>query len=412
MQLTNANDRCPLAFRPILHNLAPNRTHTTELADDTWSCEPMKIEKVESLLFGTAYVVRITTDTGLTGLGQTACWGYPRAVESIVTDFADYLVGQDPLRIEHHHQYCYRMLPFRGNAVSGAVSAVDIALWDIKGKHYGAPVWDLLGGRCRDRVRLHLLIGGDTPATVAKSVGEAKADGFTAVKFDPLASGYADWTQEKLVRHARAVCDAARQAGGEDVDLICEVHRKLTPMTAIALAESLKEYNLLFLEDPIQIDTLDTQGAIAKRTSVPIGNGERLNTIWEFRELLERGGPQYVRPDVGLAGGLTHCKKIAAIAESYHCAVVTHNFLGPLITMASIHLDVAIPNVVTQEYTLADESDEHAVYRVAAKRQGGWFPAPEAPGLGVELDDARLADLPHRPMREGKPPLRDDGSVA
>jgi galactonate dehydratase len=372
----------------------------------------MKIEKIESLLIDTGYVVRITTNTGLSGIGQTACWGYPQAVQSIVEEFTAYLIGQDPLRIEHHWQYLYRMLPFMGNAVSGAISAIDIALWDIKGKHYGAPVWDLLGGKCRDKVRLHLLIDGDSPDALSKSVIAAKKEGFTAVKFDPLTSGYADWTQDKLIRHTQEMCGAAREAGGSDVDLIVEIHRKLTPLTSLALTEALKAYNLYFLEDPLQIDSIEAQGTIAQRTSVPIGNGERLNTIWEFRELLQHGGPQYVRPDVGLAGGLTHCKKIAAIAESYHCAVVTHNFLGPLITMASIHLDVAIPNVVTQEYTLEDETEINNVYQVNTRRQGGYMPAPEDAGLGVEIDDSLLKNRPFRPLREGDPPLRADGSVA
>ncbi len=371
----------------------------------------MRIEKIESHLIGSAYVVRITTDIGISGVGQTACWGYPRAVQTVVEDFETYLIGQDPLRIEHHWQYLYRMLPFRGNTVIGAISAIDIALWDLKGKHYGAPVWDLLGGRCRNKVRLHLLIGGDTPESLAENVTEARAQGFTAVKFDPLTFGYADWTQEKLVNHSKRMCEAAREAGGEDVDLIVEVHRKLTPMTSIALAEALVPCNLLFLEDPIQIDSIEGQASIAQRTSVPIGNGERLNTIWEFRELLQHGGPQYVRPDVGLAGGLTHCKKIAAIAESYHCAVITHNFLGPLITMASIHLDVSIPNVITQEYTLEDETDKHAVYKVEAKRDGGYFPTPEGVGLGVELDDDYLEGQAFKPLREGQPPMREDGSM-
>lgn len=372
----------------------------------------MKIAAIESLFIDTAYVVRITTDTGISGIGQTACWGYTKAVKAIVDDFAGYLVGQDPLRIEHHWQYLYRMLPFRGNAVSGAVSAVDIALWDIKGKHYGAPIWDLLGGKCREKVRLHLLIDGDTPEKLAKSVTEARQEGFTAVKFDPLTAGYSDWTQDKLITYTQKMCHSAREAAGTDVDLIVEIHRKLTPLTSLSLTESLKPFNLLFLEDPIQIDSIEGQGSIAKRTSVPIANGERLNTIWEFRELLQNGGPQYVRPDVGLAGGLTHCKKIAAIAESHHCAVVTHNFLGPLITMASVHLDISIPNVVTQEYTLADESEANAVYQVSTKREGGYMPAPESPGLGVDLDDSRLRDLPYRPFREGSQPMRDDGSVA
>jgi galactonate dehydratase len=144
----------------------------------------------------------------------------------------------------------------------------------------------------------------------------------------------------------------------------------------------------------------------------PVGNGERLTTIWEFRELLAAGGPQYVRPDVGLAGGLTHCKKIAAIAEAYHSAVVTHNFLGPLITAASLHLDASIPNFITQEYTKGDESDAFAVYKVAYQRDGGYIPIPEAPGLGIELDDSLIADTPFQPMNTGTTPLREDGSVA
>ncbi|HCK10552.1 MAG: galactokinase [Gemmatimonadetes bacterium] len=372
----------------------------------------MRIEKIESLLVHTGYIVRITTDTGLSGIGQTACWGYPAAVQSIVETFSEYLKGEDPLRIEHHWQALYRSLPFRGNALSGAISAVDIALWDIKGKHYGAPVWDLLGGRCRDKVRLHLLIGGDDPDALSRNVEDAKNDGFTAVKFDPLTTGYADWTQDQLVRRTQAMCEAAREAGGEEVDLIVEIHRKLSPVTSLALAESLKPFNLLFLEDPIQIDSIESQGSIARRTSVPVGNGERLNSIWEFRELLQHGGPQYVRPDLGTAGGLTHCKKIAAIAESFHCAVATHNFLGPLITAASIHLDVAIPNIVTQEYTLEDESEINKVYRNSNRRDGGFMPAPSAEGLGIEIDDAILKDLEFKPLREGDLPFRDDGSVA
>ena len=126
-------------------------------------------------------------------------------------------------------------------------------------------------------------------------------------------------------------------------------------MVAIHLAENLKEFNPMFYEDPIQIDSIISQGEIAQKVSIPVANGERMHSIWEFRELLTHGGPQYVRPDVGLAGGLTHTKKIAAIAESFHSAVVTHNFLGPILTAASVHLDVTIPNFITQEYTLADE---------------------------------------------------------
>lgn len=372
----------------------------------------MKIDKIESFLMGNGYVLRIHTDTGISGVGQTACWGYPEAVEKIVNTFEKYLIGQNPLRIEHHWQYLYRMGPFRGTALSGAISAVDIALWDIKGKHFGVPIWELLGGNCRDKIRLHLLGGGNTPETMFDAAKAAVEEGFTALKFDPLVGGFQDMAVDRLVKTARDLVAAAREGGGPDLDLIVEVHRKLTPMNSIVLESALAPFNLYFVEDPIQIDTIKTQAELAKRMTSPVGNGERFTTIWEFRELLEAGGPQYVRPDVGLAGGITHCKKIAAIAEAYHSAVVTHNFLGPLITAASLHLDASIPNFITQEYTKADESSDFAVFKVAYQREGGYIPIPEAPGLGIELDDSLIAETPYRPMNTGTTPLREDGSVA
>ena len=372
----------------------------------------MKIDKIESFFIGNGYVIRIHTDTGISGVGQTACWGYPEAVDSIINTFKKYLIGQNPLRIEHHWQYLYRMGPFRGTALSGAISAVDIALWDIKGKHFGVPIWELLGGNCRDKIRLHLLGGGSTPETMYAAAKAAVEEGFTALKFDPLVGGFQDMTVDRLVKTARDIVAAAREGGGPDLDLIVEVHRKLTPMNSIVLESALAPFNLYFIEDPIQIDTIATQAELAKRMTTPLAVGERNVSIWEFRELLEAGGPQYVRPDLGLAGGITQCKKIAALAEAYHSAVVTHNFLGPLITAAALHLDTSIPNFITQEYTKADESEKFAVYKVAYQREGGYIPIPEAPGLGIELDDSLIEKTPYQPMNTGTTLLREDGSVA
>jgi galactonate dehydratase len=378
----------------------------------------MKIEKVEGLLIGSDllganYVVRITTDTGITGVGQSGAWGFPDATQKVVEQYSGYLVGQDPMRIEHIQQTLYRMRPFRGNIVSGALSAIDIALWDIKGKHFDAPVWDLLGGMVRDKVRLHLLLEGSDPDQIRTNARAAAEEGFTALKFDPLQAGYQDQSLARLIEGVRDMAAAAREAVGLDVDLIFELHRKLSPMQAIALAEALAEFRPLFIEDPIQIDSLVLQGELAKRFTFPLGNGERLSTIWEFRDLLSAGGPQYVRPDLGVAGGLTGCKKIAAVAESYHSALVSHNFQGPLITAAAIHLDVSIPNFLTQEYLRLDESPRpaDAVFRTACKRVGGYIPAPEAPGIGVTLDEELLgkalpAYMPYTTV------FRTDGSPA
>jgi galactonate dehydratase len=378
----------------------------------------MKIDSVESILSGNAHYVRITTDSGLTGIGQSSCWAYLEAVDKMVVKFSEYLVGKDPLQIEHHWQYLYRMGPFRGSALSGAISAVDIALWDIKGKFFEAPVWQLLGGKVRDRVRLHLLMGSVIPPSGSDSRSEglrygaevAAKEGFTAIKTDPLPVGFESMTLPRLISDTRDNVAAMREGAGLDVDIILEIHRKLTPMNAIALAETLVEFHPLFYEDPVQIDSIKSQGEIAKRTTLPVANGERMHNIWEFRELLESGGSQYIRPDLGLGGGITHVKKIAAIGESYHSALVTHNFLGPVVTAAACAIDTSIPNFLTQEYTKTDEGPDYAMLQTAWKREGGYLMVPDEIGLGITVDDAALDAMSFEP-RALNVPIRVDGSV-
>ena len=394
----------------------------------------MKIEQVESFFLGGAdgspgqhYVVRITTDNGITGVGQTAAWGYLEAVREVVKKCEKYLIGQDPGRIEHHWQYMYRMAPFRGSVLSGAISAIDIALWDIKGKKYQTPVWDLLGGNTRDKIRLHLLMGprmrtelpfpsdrGTVAQGLYDAAKESAEEGFTAIKTDPLPDGFESMTLERLISDTVDNVAAMREGGGKDMDVILEIHRKLTPMNSIALAAELEQFHPLFYEDPIQIDSMVLQGSIAKRTVMPVANGERTHNIWEFRDMLEGGGPQYVRPDLGLGGGITHVKKIAALAESYHSALATHNFLGPIITAAAVHVDASIPNFVTQEYSLRDEHPANAVFKNSLVREGGFIKLPDAPGLGVELDEDLLdVAVQSYETREihNMIPMRVDGSV-
>lgn len=375
--------------------------------------ERMKIAEVESLLLGGAHFVRITTEQGQVGLGQSACWGYPDAVDAVVRTFRGYLVGQDARQIERHWQHLYRMGPFRGSVLSGAISAVDIALWDIKGQLYQAPIWELLGGKYRDRIRLHLLMGGSTPEDIHNNARAAAEEGFSAIKFDPLPDGYGDMTQDALVRGVAERVAAAREAVKTDADIILELHRKLTPLQAPPVIEAIAQFNPLFVEDPVQIDSIVSQAEIARRVTTPIANGERMHTIWEFRELLTYGGSQYVRPDVGLAGGLTHTRKIAAIAESFHSAVVTHNYLGPVLTAAAVHLDTSIPNFVVQEYARTDETTKWSGFSGVLQRHGGYLLPPEVPGLGVSLVDLAvkepLGPLGTRPLHDI--PLRRDGSV-
>ena len=380
----------------------------------------MKIERVESILAGNSQIVRVITDNGLIGVGQSACWGYLEATDAVVKKFANYLVGKDPLDIEHHWQYMYRMGPFRGSVISGAVSAVDIALWDIKGKALEAPVWQLLGGKVRDKIRLHLLMGGirpdaadqgTTPEGIRLNSRDAAEEGYTAIKIDPLPDGFQSMTLPRLIHDTRENVAAMREGAGLDVDIILEIHRKLTPMNAIALAEHLIEFSPLFYEDPIQIDSVKSQGEIAKLTKLPVANGERMHSIWEFRELFEAGGSQYVRPDLGLGGGVTGVKKIAGLAESYHSALVTHNFLGPVLTAAACNIDTSIPNFLTQEYSMEDEQPFNAIFNSSWKRDGGFISVPDTSGIGIDLEVESLKSQPYVPRDLQVIPMRTDGSV-
>ena len=320
----------------------------------------MKIASVDVVgvgneLTGEHTFVQLTTDSGITGLGQSGCWGYPRGVAAVIGELTPLLINADPFRIEHIWQLANRARPFRGNLLAAAVSAIDLALWDVKGKALGLPVWELLGGRSRDRVRLHVLVGGGTPDEISSSVNWAAEEGFTAVKFDPLVHGYEDLALGKLVSSACAMAAAAREAAGDEVDLIFELHRKLDPVKAIVVCNELAQFHPLFIEDPIQIDSIGTQATVAERVSAPVGLGERLSSIWEFEELLSHGVPVVVRPDVGLAGGLSGCRKIASIAEAHHCGVSPHSFLGPGITAPTLQLCATIPNLVTMEFMPSDE---------------------------------------------------------
>ena len=379
----------------------------------------MKIEKINSYLARDQFIVEIITDKGISGVGQSACWAYPEAVKAIVDRFKNILVGKDPFMIEEINQLLMRTGPFRGSVLSGAISCIDIALWDIKGKYFETPIWNLLGGKVRNKVRLHLLLGiiyGNSKSKnegLYESAKKAVKDGFTALKIDPLPDNYYDLSLDQLIKETIATVAALREGAGSEVDIILEIHRKLTPMTSVHLAEAIKEFNPMFFEDPIQIDSIISQSDIAKKVSIPIANGERMHSIWEFRELLANGGPQYVRPDVGLAGGITQTKKIASIAESYHSALITHNFLGPILTAASVHIDVSIPNFITQEYSLDDESEKNNYLISSLKREGGYIITPEKPGLGIEINKEIINQVPYEPLDlNDQVPYRLDGSNA
>ena len=371
----------------------------------------MRIESIRRFRYERYLFVQITTDTGLTGVGEAGVWGFPEAADGSIEAFSRYLVGQDPLKIEHHAQYMYRNAHFMGASITGAIAAIDIALWDIVGKYFQAPVYELLGGRCRDKIRVYVHLTGETPDEMAASARQWVQRGITAVRFTPLVEGFHNWRYSRVMAECVDRVAAVREAVGDDVDLCVEVHRRLNPTEAQQLARELEPFRILFLEDPIVPDSVQSMSELAKSIQVPIATGERLTTIFEFRELLAAGGVAYLRPDVCLAGGITQSKKIAGLAESFHVGIIPHNPLSPVSTAACVQIDACVPNFVLQEYTGDDLSPKRDMVVEPLKLVNGYLCLPDVPGIGVELSEAALSGR-HGTDRPIETHLRDDGSVA
>ena len=376
----------------------------------------MKITAVESIPVDRYLFAKVHTDAGLTGVGESGAWGFLEASQAAIDKLGRYLVGEDPLRIEHHWQYMYRFSHFRGAAIMGAISALDIALWDIAGKHFGVPVYQLIGGKTRDKARVYCHVFGDTREKLVQGVKDAREAGFTAVgHLTPFLDEPVDKpffkTHAENMRGAIEAVAAYREAAGDDIDLCIEIHRRLTPAEAVTLAKGIEPYHPLFYEDPILPDNFDAMGLVAQNISIPIATGERLHTIHEFQMLLSRGAVQYVRPDVCLAGGLTHSKKIAAIAEAHYVGVVPHNPLSPVSTAACLQLAACIPNFTIQEYPVGEhEPPKSEIVKTPLELEDGFLIVPDAPGIGIELADDAHERYPPTP-REVRTRLNVDGSV-
>ena len=376
----------------------------------------MKITAIETVPVDRYLFIKVHTDEGITGLGESGAWGYLEASQAVVDTFKRYLIGQDPLSIEHHWQYLYRWSHFRGAAIMGALSAIDIALWDIAGKHFGVPCYQLMGGKCRDRARVYYHVFGGTREELVQGCIKAKEMGFTAVGHltpfldEPRQIPYFKTYVDKI-RDAIETVGRYREAVGKDVDLCIEIHRRLTPAEAITLARGIEEFHPFFYEDPILPDNLDAMALVAQKIHIPIATGERLHTIYEFEMLLAREAVQYVRVDVCLAGGLTHSKKIAALAEAHYVSVIPHNPLSPVSTAACLQLAACIPNFALQEYPKGeDEPPKSEIVKKPLKLENGFLVIPDAPGIGMELAEDAKERHPFRP-RKFQTRLKVDGSV-
>ena len=376
----------------------------------------MKIKNIRTVFSDRYLFVFVDTDAGITGIGESGAWGFLEASAACVESFKRQLIGQDPLRIEHLWQYMYRCYHFRGAAIMGAVSAIDIALWDIAGKHFNAPVYQLLGGATRHKARVYYHVFGKTTEELIENCKKAKADGFTAVGHltpfldEDRSVPYYETHVQKMERAIDRV-RRYREAVGDEVDLCIEIHRRLTPHEAIVLARGIEKYHPFFYEDPIGPDNLDLMEQVAEHIDIPIATGERMHTPQEFEMLLSRKAVNYVRPDVCICGGITGAKKIAALAEARSVGVVPHNPLGPVSTAACLQIAACIPNFALQEYPLGEKVPPKSDFvKETIKREGGYLIIPVKPGIGIELDEEGLKKHPYRP-RDMVTRLHEDGSV-
>ncbi|WP_414499627.1 mandelate racemase/muconate lactonizing enzyme family protein [Zymobacter sp. IVIA_12111.31 C1] len=390
----------------------------------------MKITDVRVRLANRYMFVEVDTDEGLVGIGESGTWGFLEASAGAINTLRTYLIGQDPLRIEHHWQYMYRCWHFRSAAIMGAISAVDIALWDIAGKFYNTPVYNLLGGRCRDKVRVYAHAGGRTTEETIAQLKQAKAEGFTAIgHLSPFLDEPRDTPY--FEPHAREIGNAIerigryREAVGNDVDLCIEVHRRLKPADAIVLAEGIAPFHPCFIEDPVGADNIDSMAEVARKISVPIATGERLNNLQEFAMLIRRKAAAYLRPDVCMCGGITGAKKIAALAEANDLMVIPHNPLSPVSTAACLQIAVSIPNFALLEYPGDDQPALSERFGATGVEGGvrkkdmvketfacrdGFMSIPIRPGIGIALADQLEERFPYR-RRPLKTRLHIDGSV-
>jgi galactonate dehydratase len=359
----------------------------------------------------TPYVfVRVVTDAGVTGLGEATLEYKPEAVMGALRDLRNFLVGKDPTMIEHLWQAIYRLSFYRGGPVlNSALGGIDIALWDIKGKLLGEPIWKLLGGPTRERIRAYTHFGGKTPEESVEEARRRVAAGFRALKTGPRGAYEIVEGPRKIqemVEHLKAV----REAVGDDVDLMFDAHGDLYPAVSIAVAKEIESLHLLFLEEPALPENAEAMKKIAQETSVPIATGERLFTIWGFREVLEKGIADVVQPDIVHAGGISQGKKIAALAEAYYAGVAPHNPLSPVSTAACLHLDAAIPNFLVQEMVFGNPDRAALVTEPIERVTEGYVALPRKPGLGVELNEETIRRLGYSPR--GFPEVyRKDGSV-
>ena len=386
----------------------------------------MKITSIEVLSVDRFDYVKVKTDEGINGIGElhpaSGTSSTPIPAKAGVEYHKEYLIGKDPCKIEDNWQHLFRRQLFRGGSdVMSALGAIDIALWDIKGKSLGKPVYELLGGPVRNKVRLYTHLSSNDKDELYEEAKSRVEEGFTAVRLYPFGNfgdrsfseggGLEKMSFTSMQRHAAERVEKVREAVGPDVDIMIDVVNRLSPSEAIAIGNALRDYNLYFFEDPIEPENMDAWEQVASRQPIPIAMGERLYTIYQFRDLLNHNGAAYLRPDPSLVGGITNLMKIGAIAQASYASVVPHNPLSSVLTAACAQIDGALHNIPVQEYPYDDNSGVKAdLVKEPLRREGGYLHIPDKPGIGIELNEEAFKHYPAKSYI--RPPLIfEDGSL-
>ncbi|HLJ94092.1 MAG TPA: galactonate dehydratase [Gemmataceae bacterium] len=366
--------------------------------------DPLKITKLETFLVKPRWLfLKVHTNAGIVGLGEPILEGRALTCAEAVKEIEPYLIGKDPRQVVHHWQAIYRHAFYRGGPIlTSALSGIDQALWDIKGKALGVPVYELLGGPTRQRVRVY------AHARTPERLKEQIAQGFTAFKTGPAKhrpSRYLETPAE--VRYAAEKFAELRKAGGDDVDLAIDFHGAISPALAKVLIKALEPYQPMFIEEPCQAQNHDIMAEIARGTHLPIATGERVFTKWGFREVLEKKAATILQPDLCHAGGITEVRLIAGMAEAYYATIAPHNPLGPISLAAGVQMAASIPNFLCQEQVSLGQGYLKQPFAL----HNGYLDLPSGAGLGIELDENALADKINHDWKNPESYDRDDGSV-
>ncbi|HET6555020.1 MAG TPA: galactonate dehydratase [Dyella sp.] len=380
----------------------------------------MKITRLSTFLVPPRWLfLRIETDAGISGWGEPIVEGRAHTVAAAVEELSDYLIGKDPRRVEDLWNVMYRSGFYRGGPVlMSAIAGIDQALWDIKGKHLGVPVHELLGGRVRDSIRVYSWIGGDRPADTARSAQEAVARGFTAVKMNATEEmQYVD-TYDK-VEQVLANVQAIRDAVGPHIGIGLDFHGRVHKPMAKVLMRELAPFKLMFIEEPVLSEHLEALPELAAIAPAPIALGERLYSRYDFKRVLSMGGVDILQPDPSHSGGITETRKIAAMAEAYDVAIALHCPLGPIALAANLQLDAVCHNAFIQEqslgihYNASNDLLDYVNDRNVFAYQDGFVTIPDGPGLGISVNEDYVAERAVVGHRWRNPVWRHrDGSVA